>query len=125
MLYADKTDKWWCIEDQGATLAADRTTGEEVCTVIRKVAIPFLDRFHSRADILSVLLEPPTRGEAIQPHSPATRLAYAAILFLLEGDYVQCRETADRAVLLGEKRPSGEHLLSLRERLIEMIARRT
>jgi len=125
MLYADKTDKWWSIGGQRATPPDDKTTGEDVCNVIRRVAIPFLDRFRTRVDVLSILLEPPTRGEPIQPHSPATRLAYAAILFLLEGDYVQCRETMDRAVLLGEKRPGGEHLLSLRERLIEIIARRT
>ena len=123
MLSEEKLDIWWSIERMVEEPVGDEVTGNDVQNAINSLGIPFLERFKSQDDVLAFLLEQPCRGEYIQPQSGTIRLAYAAILLLLQGKYAQCQGTIDRAVLLGEKKPGSEHLLSLRKRLIETIKR--
>lgn len=86
-------DKWWEIRTDDLNPAdVDEAIGKEIHALLEQYALPFLNRFRAKQDVLKYLLEisSHTKRRVSWPTSKFWALVYAAMLYQLMGDREEC-----------------------------------
>lgn len=114
MLADDKLDKWWRLQLEDVAEQFDVSVGEEVSSRLEAHVIPFLKRFHSKAEVLSFLVSPrPTKFREVWPQNPTIAYCYAAIIASSLGKSTEAMEYIQEATSTSKGSPIEDVVLRL------------
>lgn len=93
MLSDKHLDAWWDLQTVENSADVDGDIGRDIANRLTEHCLPFLERFHAKADVIDFLLS--VRHEQdkyIDPQSDRNRFIYAGIILYLMGDYARSEE---------------------------------